>query len=189
MLKQSICAYVYLLLTAFAPLLANAAPSDPRDVNPIEVGSALPEAQITNAQGTTVSIREIAGAQKSILIFYRGSWCPYCTKHLASIGQHEQAILKKGYQIIAISPDQPEATRNYIDKSDLNYSVYSDSTMAATKAFGLAFEWENQKSNRTELRPVPAVFITDAAGRIRFRHFDPNYRERLSPEALLKALD
>jgi peroxiredoxin len=36
--------------------------------------------------------------------------------------------------------------------------------------------------------PVPAAFVVDAGGRIVFAHADPDYRTRISPDALMEAL-
>lgn len=193
-----------LLLAILIPAsLISAAPIDPRNVNPVEVGSALPEATLTSASGKELSLKEVTGGQKSVIIFYRGSWCPYCTRHLAAIGKHEQAILDKGYKIIAISPDKVEKVREYNERAELKYTLYSDSDMSAASAFGLTFEVDAATLRKLDsynidlkaasgkshhLLPVPAVFITDDSGRITFRHFDPDYTKRLSPEALLDAI-
>ena len=181
----------------------NAAPLDPRNVNPIEVGSALPETNLKDASGKEVSLKEALGGQKSVIIFYRGSWCPYCTKHLAAIGQHEQEILKKGYKIIAISPDKPAVIEDYAEQAAVNYTLYSDADMAAAKAFGLAFELDNATLQKLDsydidieaasgkdhhMLPVPAVFVADEEGRISFRYYNPDYKERLSAEKLLEAI-
>lgn len=42
-------------------------------------------------------------------------------------------------------------------------------------------------TTNNHLLPVPAVFVIDREARIRFRYFNPDYKERLSGEALLKA--
>lgn len=177
------------LTCASAPALLNAVTDDPREVNPIEVGSTAPKTELQDVKGNTVSLSNVLDSKKSILIFYRGSWCPYCTKQLAALGQYEQTILEKGYQIIAISPDQPEAAHEYAEEVEFNYSIYSDPNLSTTQAFGLAFESVSKRTKAKRILPVPAVFITDAEGRITFRHFDSNYKERLTPEDLLKALD
>ncbi|CAA6678406.1 MULTISPECIES: peroxiredoxin-like family protein [unclassified Lentimonas] len=189
MLKKLTKSLILCLTCASAPVLLNAVTDDPREVNPIEVGSTAPEAELSDVEGNTVALSEALGSKKSILIFYRGGWCPYCTKHLAAIGQHEETILEKGYQIIAISPDLPEAAQEYADGIEYNYSIYSDPSLSATKAFGLAFESVSKRTKAKRILPVPAVFITDTEGRITYRHFDVNYKKRLSAEDLLKALD
>lgn len=76
--------------------------------------------------------------------------------------------------------------------------------MAAASAFGLSFKVDSPTLKKLDsydidieaasgqnhhLLPVPAVFITDDEGRITFRHYDPNYKKRLSSKALLKAIE
>ncbi|WPJ97822.1 peroxiredoxin-like family protein [Coraliomargarita algicola] len=189
MLNRFKAKFLTLLLCISGPTFAPATPSDPSEVNPLEVGNRLPEVDLTDTAGQQRSLSQITAGGKNILIFYRGSWCPYCTRHLAAIGQHEQALLDRGYRIIAISPDQAETAQEYAAESEFNYSIYSDPELSAIKAFGLAFKWQNPKTGHTQIRPVPAIFITDTEGRITFRHFDANYKERLSPEALFEALE
>lgn len=194
---------LFFLIATCAPFFLSATPTDPRNVNPIEVGNTLPETTLTDASGKQLSLKEALGGQKAVIIFYRGSWCPYCTRHLAAIGQHEQAILDRGYKIIAISPDKAAVIRDYSKDAELNYTLYSDSDMAAATAFGLSFRLDAPTLEKLDsydidveaasgkdhhLLPVPAVFITDGEGRIAFRHYNPDYKERLSSEKLLDAL-
>ncbi len=44
-----------------------------------------------------------------------------------------------GYQLIAITTDRPSNIRESVGKHDLTYQVFSDSTMTASAAFGLAY--------------------------------------------------
>ncbi|PXA05048.1 antioxidant AhpC [Coraliomargarita sinensis] len=183
---------------------SKAVPNDPRNVNPVEVGSTLPVVNLTNESGKPVSLREALGGGKAVIIFYRGSWCPYCTKHLSAVGQHEDKILNQGYKIIALSPDKPAVIEDYAKEADLNYELYSDSEMAAATAFGLTFKLdeatlakldsydidiEAASGKKHHLLPVPAVFISDEEGRITFRYYNPDYKKRLSPEELLGAIE
>lgn len=47
---------------------------------------------------------------------------------------------------------------------------------------------EEASGKKHHLLPVPSVFIVDAEGTITFRYYNPDYRERLSSEALLEAI-
>ena len=189
MLNKLKISLLFLLGCTSATYLSGAVPNDPLNVNPIEVGSMVPEAELITVKGDTVSLSDVIGEGKVIIIFYRGSWCPYCTKHLAAVGHHEQTILKKDYRIIAISPDLPEGAKKYAGETEFNYSIYSDSNLSTTRAFGLAFESYSKWMQKNQTLPVPAVYIIDADGRVTFRHFNANYRERLAPEDLLNALN
>jgi peroxiredoxin len=125
-------------------------------------------------------------------------------RHLAAVAEVETEILAAGFQIIALSPDQPAKLRAKPAQEKLRYALYSDSTMAAAQAFGIAFkvpdelvakykdsyriDLEADSGQTHHLLPHPAVFIVDAQGIIRFVHVDPDYRVRLEPAAILVAL-
>jgi len=112
--------------------------------------------------------------------------------------------LEAGWKIIAISPDSPAKVRAALEKTEVPYMILSDSAMNAAKAFGLAFtvddatfellkgygiDIEADSGENHRMLPVPGVFLVDEAGLITFAHHDPNYKERLSNEALLKAAE
>lgn len=51
--------------------------------NPLNVGDKIPDGQLLNHRGETVSISELLGNKPAIISFYRGTWCPYCNMELA----------------------------------------------------------------------------------------------------------
>lgn len=105
--------------------------------------------------------------------------------------------------MLAVSPDQPSKLAETVDAKSLEYTLLSDSTMEAAKAFGLAFQVDAKtvtmltgygidliaaSGQGHQQLPVPAVIAIDPSGKVVFVHHDPNYKERLSAENLLKAL-
>lgn len=195
---------VLVALAAALPLIALAkVPQQPTEVNPIEVGSHIPNARLNAADGSTVFLHDLVGQQPTVLVFYRGSWCPYCTRHLAALGEVEGALLEQGYQIIAISPDKASFVRRHQTNADFNYTLYSDTRLRAASLFGLTFKLDEPTleqlasyqidieaaSGRSHhLLPVPAVYIVDSQGKITFRYYNPDYSQRLHPEAILRAI-
>jgi peroxiredoxin len=171
---------------------------------PLAVGERLPAAVIRTIADETVTLTDAVAGRPTVLLFYRGGWCPYCVRHLAAVAEVETEILAAGFQIIALSPDQPAKLRAKPAQENLRYALYSDSTMAAAQAFGIAFkvpdelvakykdsyriDLEADSGQTHHLLPHPAVFIVDAQGIIRFVHVDPDYRVRLEPAAILVAL-
>lgn len=138
----------------------------------------------------------------TILVFYRGGWCPYCNLHLGQLQKIEAELIKIGYQIIAISPDTPEKLRQSIEKHKLNYLLLSDSKMTAACSFGIAFkvdkkaikkykgygiDLESASGEKHHLLPVPAVFIVGTDSIIKFEYVNPDYKVRLGPDLLLAA--
>lgn len=107
-----------------------------------------------------------------------------------------------GYRILAISPDRPEKMNEIVEKHDLTYTLLSDHTMEASRAFGIAYRvddatllkykmfgvnLEDASGETHHLLPVPAVFIVGTDGIIKFGYANPNYKVRLPPGDLLDA--
>lgn len=172
------------------------------DVKPLRSGDRAPEASLRRPDGRSVDVMDLYKAGPSVLIFYRGGWCPYCNVHLGQIAKAESELKQMGYQVLAISPDRPEELQKSVDKQHLNYQLLSDSDMVLCQAFGLAFrvddatieqyhsygiDLEKSSGQSHRLLPVPAVYLVDKEGAIRFAHWNPDYKTRLQPETLLNA--
>ncbi len=174
------------------------------DICPIKVGEKIPSVNVRNTDSENVDLNKLTLGKKTVLIFYRGGWCPYCNLQLADLNKIENKLLKFGYQIVAISIDKPEKLKESLDKHKLNYTLLSDSKAEASTAFGLAFyvgddynkmllshnmNLEEASGEKHHILPVPAVFIVDETGTIQFEYVNPDYKVRLNVEILLKAAE
>ena len=172
------------------------------DIRPLVIGSPLPEVELRNIAGEKTSLGKLLENGPLVLAFYRGGWCPYCNRQLAGLQQVEGTLKSLGYRILAISPDKPEKLKESVGKNELTYTLLSDSGMAAAKAFGIAFQVDDEtllklKGYNIDLEaasgekhhglPVPAVFIIGQDGLIRFAYANPDYKVRLDIEVLLAA--
>ncbi len=176
-------------------------PQDATKVQPLSAGEEAPTATLRGPDGQSVDLATKYAQKPTVLIFYRGGWCPYCNAHLGQIATAEPELLRMGYQVLAISPDRPEELAKTLDKQNLTYELLSDSDVKLARAFGLVFHVDDptvekyrgfgidleQASGRDHhMLPVPAVYIVDQAGVIRFAHWDSDYKKRLAPEMLLE---
>ncbi len=197
------------LMLILAPLLifagvtvSAAVPEDAAEVRPLERGDTLPEVSVRTADGEEVTMAALVDGQPAAFVFYRGGWCPYCNEHLSELAEVAPQLREKGYRIFALSPDRPAQVAEASAESSSGYTLFSDSTSEAARAFGVAFRVDNETFERLHgfgidiekasgqthrMLPVPAVFLVDAEGVINFRYYNPDYRERLSGDALLEA--
>ena len=191
-------------LTALVYQLNAAVPTDAADAQPWEKGAKVPSVSVNNLSGEAVALDELVSAKPTVLIFYRGGWCPYCTKHLAAVQKAQDKITDLGLQVVGISPDRPAKNKEAGMKHDIGYTLLSDSSAEAMKAFGVAFKvpdslvskYKNEygidihgDSGETHnILPVPALYLVGTDGTIRFAHFDANYRERLGTGQILTKL-
>ncbi|MGC1510330.1 peroxiredoxin-like family protein [Ketobacter sp.] len=177
-------------------------PQKAEDVKPIMVGQVVPPVKLKTIEGKTFDLNESIEEKPTLLIFYRGSWCPYCNTHLADLREIEKELLDMGFQILAISPDQPEYLKKTTSKLELNYQLLSDSDMSASKALGLAFEvdaatrelyvdygidLEKNSGQTHHLLPVPAAILVNPHGKVTFSFIAPDYKVRVENSVLLAA--
>lgn len=107
----TIFALFFLITSAKAQL-----PEKAEDISPLLIGEKIPSASISTIDGKMIASTELFNGQKTILIFYRGGWCPYCNTQLGQLQSIEGDLIKMGYQIVAVSPDTPEKLRESLEK-------------------------------------------------------------------------
>ena len=168
------------------------------DVCPLLIGDLLPNAELQNIEGKTIKLKDILATQPSVVVFYRGGWCPYCNMQLSGLAQIEKEIFDLGYQIIAISPDDFQNLKNTEENNKIRYKLYSDSNGKLIQDIGIAFTTptmvksyiatKGMKGKISEILPVPTVMIVDKEGKILFEYINPKYKERITEEMLLGVL-
>lgn len=167
----------------------------------LKVGAKAPDSVLLSLDGKPQRLKSVLGGKPTVLIFYRGSWCPYCNLHLADLQSVEEQIRKLGFQIVAISPDKPADLSTMMDKHQLTYRLYSDSKAVALKKFGVAFRVDDQTFEKMRenykvdlekasgethhILPVPSVFVIDRTGKIVYVHADPDFKVRMKGEEVL----
>jgi peroxiredoxin len=171
-------------------------PLKPEDISPLLPGESIPILSLPSSSGKNFDLNKLVAEKPTILVFYRGGWCPYCSKQLSGLQEIEKDLAAMGYQVIAVSTDSPENLNKSLNKQKLSYTLLSDADLNAAKRFGIAFKSPKNYDkflpetsggkNVDKLLPVPSVFILNKKGNILFEYINPNMTQRLSA-SLLKA--
>ena len=169
----------------------------------LKAGKQMPEFQLQNHLGQSISSSELLGHGPIIINFYRGSWCPYCNLELHALHEKEEEIQNLGAQLVAISPDLPDGTLSSVEKHNLSFQVLSDIDNKVAEKFGLVFslpeelkevyldlgiDLEKASGNDRWQLPIPATYIVASDGIITYAFVNPDYTKRLEPDELLKKL-
>ena len=167
----------------------------------VEVGGQAPEGSLKKTTGEVVTFRSLVAKGPSVVIFYRGGWCPYCNFHLKDLRTIEADLKKKGVQILAISPDRPAELKKSAEKIKAGHQLYSDQDMKLAEAFKISFVVDKKtrkaykgygidlekSSGRSHFKlPIPSVFLLDKSGKVLFRHSNPDYKVRLAADKILQ---
>ncbi|MFE3848125.1 peroxiredoxin-like family protein [Flavobacterium sp. LB3P45] len=191
-MKKIIC--LALLTFGLTANAQNYLPKSAVEIAPLLIGEKIPSLTLKSVNDKDIVLETLFSEKRTILVFYRGGWCPYCNLHLAALGEAEKELLSLGYQIIAISPDAPMALKATEEKDKVNYILLSDSNGELAKSIGIAFQApENYKpiiskgseGVNSSFLPVPAVFIVNLNGEIEFEHITPNYKSRITNDLLI----
>lgn len=95
---------------------AGAVPTQAEDICPIKIGSRLPRLTVETMDGKSFDLNAAIARKPTVLIFYRGGWCPYCNLQMGQLQTVEPQLLKLGYQLLAVSADAPAELRKSLQK-------------------------------------------------------------------------
>lgn len=167
------------------------------EICPLLIGERVPDTGISSIENEKSSLQELVKKQPTVLLFYRGGWCPFCNAHLAAVGEITEEITSLGYQIIAVSPDSPEKLKLSQEEQKLDYQLFSDADGSLIKAMGLAFKSPERYGSmlidfsageNTGFLPAPALFLVNTEGIIEFEYISPDYKNRIEADLLLSIL-
>ncbi|SMF09351.1 Peroxiredoxin [Alteromonadaceae bacterium Bs31] len=195
---------LFILITASTISSAEVIATNAEDIAPILIGQELPSLVLKDANDKNFDLNKAVAQKPTLLIFYRGGWCPYCNTHLSELRKIEASLLAMGFQIIAISPDRPKFLQESMESNKLGYQLLSDSNMATSKALGLAYtvdsetlkkfdhygiDIEKNAGQNHRLLPVPAALLVNTKGKVTFTFVAPNYKTRISNGLIMAAAE
>ena len=191
------------IMGAFAREQAELAASNPAGVAP--AGTALADADLLDVHGAATTLYDALGGGTSVLVFYRGAWCPYCNIALSAYqAQLLPQLTERGIRLVAVSPQKPDGSLTMQQKNNLAFTVVSDpgnviagrlgiltrpSDEAGAAQLRLGLDLTSVNADGTVALPMPATLILDASRTIRWIDVHPDYSTRTEPRQVIDALD
>ncbi len=140
-------------------------------------GDPFPRLTITTtAGGRPLTLPDAFAGDFATVLFYRGSWCPYCNAQLRAFERAGQALAEGGIRVAALSVDDQETTAALVEKHKLTFPVgYGADARAVAELTG-AF-----------VNPGPVYlqstgFVLDPAGNVVVSVYSSGAIGRLVPE-------
>lgn len=165
-------------------------------------GSKVPAVTLRSTEGTQLNLSKLN--KKTVLVFYRGSWCPYCMNQLKDLDKSLVPKLQKDTQVVAISVDRMKVAKKMKEKYSLTFTVLSDPKATSLKAFEIAnkisdelnekyktaykIDIEADSGEKHHLVAHPGVFIVKN-GMIVFRDVHTDYTQRTEVSKILDVLN
>ena len=164
-----------------------------KEAEGIKVGKTVENFRAQGLEGT-FELKQALKNGPVVIVFYRGHWCPVCNQHLSELEKDLQKIQDAGAQLIAISPEKPEKLKLTQEKTKASYTLLHDKDYKIADMFDEKFrpnaltrttyntvlnaDLKNAHSDDSQQLPIPATYIIDTNGKIVWRQFDPDYKNR-----------
>lgn len=170
----------------------------------LTAGDRVPAVTVQTASGDSVPLdRALGNEGKTVLVFYRGGWCPYCNQELAAWQENLSRLKALGYNLVAITPEAPEQTSSTATKNDLDFTILSDASHAAAEAFGISFtltestvkkyrgygiDLDTHNASGEWKLPHRGTYVVDADGTIREAWILEDYTRYTKPQEVLNTI-
>jgi peroxiredoxin len=139
----------------------------------LSVGSEPIDFEVKSISGQTLSPDQYKG--KVLLLDFWATWCAPCKAEMPNVKKVYQKYNPKGFEIVGISLDRSrQALDNYISQNNIEWPQYFDGKY-----------WNNDIAQQYGVRSIPATYLIDKKGKIRYK----SLRGRQLEKAVERLLD
>jgi len=170
----------------------------------LKVGDRAPDFTGYDQNGSQVELKKLLQNGPVVLFFYRGKWCPVCSRYLDNYQDSLNILTDQGVSVVAITPESIENVEQTVKFHNISFTVVYDCQeqimhdydviFNVTKAYSdkifKSLSTDIAKNNGREAArlPVPATYIISREGIIVAVQFDPDYTNRASVRWVLNKL-
>jgi peroxiredoxin len=170
----------------------------------LKAGDKAPDFTGYDQKGKQVELKKLLQQGPVILFFYRGKWCPICSRYLNSYQDSLKVLTDQDFSVVAITPESIENVEQTVKLHNLTFTVIYDCQekimkdyevmYSVTKAYqdkilaSYSIDIASNNGRDAARLPVPATYIINKEGIIVAVQFDPDYNNRASVKWMLKNL-
>ena len=171
----------------------------------LEVGLKVSDFSAKDIFDKTHTLSNLTKNGNVVLIFIRGQWCPFCNKHLKALQKQFHKIYEEGASVVVVTPEKSEFIKKTIEKTNAEFTILYDEDYKIAEAFDVLFlpnkmmrvvynvalgaKLKESHSDNSEQLPIPATFIISKEMKLKWRHFNPDYKKRSKMEDILANLN
>lgn len=140
----------------------------------LKEGDKAPAFTGIDQDGKKVSLADYKG-KKLVLYFYPEDDTPTCTIQACNLRDNHAMLLKKGFEIVGVSPDDPAKHKKFEKKFKLPFTLLADPTHKILEKYGV---WgEKQMFGNHYMGVHRTTFVLDERGIIRKIFLRPKNKE------------
>ena len=108
-----------------------------KKVGAVLEGKKAPPFQLADANGQTVALKDLLGANHLVLYFYPKDMTPGCTIEACSFRDNNDRLIAMGAQVVGISADSSASHTKFTEKHGLNFPLLADPDNKVTGLYGV----------------------------------------------------
>jgi peroxiredoxin len=137
---------------------------------------------ITN--GTLIKLSNYRGKKPILLAFTRifteKQYCPFCYPHIKALNENYEQFQNRGIEVLMITSTDERQSQIVVRDLGLKLPLLSDPTCRVFRLY---------KVGQALGAPLPAQFVLDKEGRLRYKHLFSFLDHNASVETLLEQYD
>jgi peroxiredoxin len=169
----------------------------------LPVGARIPEFQLQDHDGRTVSSSDFLDKGRLVLCFIRGRWCPFCVAQMEAMNLVLPEIERLSATLVAISPQTVQQSFFMRDQHKLRFPLLSDAGNKVARLFGLTYRVPDEQKaiyqrafvnlpfvngDASWELPIPATYIIDPDSTVLYSSANEDYTERPEPADIVRFL-
>jgi peroxiredoxin len=171
--------------------------------NVLGPGDAMPDFVLPEADGELILSDDLIAQGPLVLGFFRGGWCPFCGATLDAFAVALPEIEALGARFVALTPDTGDYLAAIKNRRRLPFQVLGDVDCAVGLRFGTIYrvpdvyraalqgfgiDLVKRQGSTDLLLPMPATFVIDTNGIIRYAKASGDITDRTEPTEILAIL-
>jgi peroxiredoxin len=139
----------------------------------LQNGDIFPSLTFARTGGGEIHLPGDLAGGFGVILFHRGSWCPYCNAQLAAFARAADKLAGEGIKVASVSVDDREKSEALVEKHKLGFPVAFGADARAVSAATGAFVNDDPVCLQatgfvlnSEGRIMTAVYSTRAIGRL-----------------------
>jgi peroxiredoxin len=150
--------------------------------NILQLGQTTPDFQLPDiTNGTVVKLSDYRGKKPVLLAFTRifteKNYCPFCYPHIKSLNEKYEQFQNRGIQVLMITSTDERQSQIVVKDLSLKMPLLSDPSCRVFHTYQVG---------QALGAPLPAQFVLDKQGKLRYKHLFSFLDHNAGVEKLLK---
>ncbi|MDX2229862.1 MAG: redoxin domain-containing protein [Leptolyngbyaceae cyanobacterium bins.349] len=152
--------------------------------NELRYGMLTPDFELPDiTNGQLVKLSRYRGQQAVVLAFTRifteNQYCPFCFPHIKALNEQYEEFRDRGVELMMITSTDDRQSKIVVQDLGLKMPLLSDPACQTFRAY---------QTGQALGAPLPAQFVLDPQGRLRYKHLFSFLDHNASPDLLLQSL-